>query len=179
MPLHLPLNSILKDIDIPTPNPNTGFRPGNTGVDQFTGEDRAVVFRQYHQAVLEFRALAFVDGEGVGGFVFRHAAGQDASQLALLVDEEDADAVLGFRVPQAQANVAVEEFQLVIVARHHHRAAVIVALAGLDVAGIRQPLFDVAVDPVHAEGTVAQGAEDAEAVELEQRLFRRLRPQVA
>ena len=47
--------------------------PGQSGVKKLAGEQGRFAIRQDHQHMLELRALALVDGHGIGRFVRRQA----------------------------------------------------------------------------------------------------------
>ena len=72
-------------------------------------------------------------------------------------------------IGQEEADVAVEELQVVVVPRDHDGPAGIPGVLRPDQARLFQDFLGQLVQPGHAEGTLAQGAQDAEAGQGRQR----------
>ena len=101
-----------------------------------------------------------MDGQGEGRLVFGQPQRRDFAQGLRRPGKAGAEFRRGGRPDDA--DVAIEKFEVVIVADHHYRPAGVIRSPGLDQSGFRQNFLDQAVQILHAVGAAAQGAKDAE-----------------
>ena len=134
---------------------------GDGRIEQFTAEDGAVFRGKDEDGVGKLRALRLVDGHGPGAFGVVEAAGEDGTGGVFAIGEVDAQAFI--RVGQGDADVAIAETEVGIIAGDEGGAANIPKAAALQDALALQIVFDGAVDAGNAPGALAQGTEDAEA----------------
>ena len=129
-------------------------------IDQFPRDNRALSRRQNQQHPLEFGTLALVDRHCIRGLVLRQPQGQEVPTSLFRSGEIRSQSFSGVR--KQHADVAVEQAEVVVIARDQHRATGIKGRARISQAGFGQDLLHQPVKILHAVGAGPQGAEDAE-----------------
>ncbi|MNR02967.1 hypothetical protein D3C85_1188420 [compost metagenome] len=140
---------------------------GDAGVEQAAAQQRAGLLGQDQQHLAELRALALVHGHGEGAVVAGQARRGEGAVAGVafalaLAFKKDPQAELAV---QADADVAVEQAEGVVVLPHHDRPAGIPAFAAGNLIAPFHPRLQHFVDPGHAPAAFALGAEGAEVVE--------------
>ena len=114
-------------------------RPGNGGIEQLAA-NRLVRVRQHQRRMTELRALGFVHGHGIDTLNRIKPAWQYQTDAAIRESERDPEhgALVGAGHIQGDADVAVHQAELVVIASHDHRSALVPAFATTDQAGLMQ-----------------------------------------
>ena len=144
---------------VPTVDDEGFPRPGDPGVEQFPAKNRDILMGQEQENLPKFRALRFMDVDGVRGLPGRQASQGDwPDSFVIRMWEPGLEEAL--IIGPDDAGVAVEEVLGIIVAQNDDRHARIAVLACSDQPaaaknGFRQTVN--AFDPAHS---FPQGAEN-------------------
>ena len=140
---------------------------GYAGVDELAGEDGSVSVGKDEEDVVEFGALAFVNGHGVDGFVLGQPERVEGAEFALGAGEEDPVVRSGKDVGEIDADVAVEETEVVVVSFYHDGPSGVPAPVSLEEVRFLEDVLDEGVQGRDAEGAFSQGTKDSDAFEAE------------
>jgi len=105
-----------------------------------------------------FRALTLVDADGEGGFAVRQIeCGEAAWAVVFGASKPHAQATIG--LSHADADVAIEQTELVVVLLHDDGTATEPVACAPDMPGLTQQVFDAGIEQRTAPLTFAQGAQ--------------------
>ena len=98
---------------------------GDGGIDQLSGQEGGVGGGQDHQDLAKLRTLAFVDGHGKDCLACRQPVGLVSLEAAVFALKPDLECAgsgrLRRRVREADADVAVEEVEAIVVVEDNYR----------------------------------------------------------
>src|SRR5450432_1358552 len=120
-----------------------------------------------------------MDSHSVNGLVRRETGRQHAAHLVVYRPKKDTHLILEFWVREGHADVAVEEFHVVIISNNHHGTTAIPLIYLLQKSRLRENLLDQLIQLQDAIRSVPQGTEHLEIGEAVESLCRVVRLEIA